>query len=458
MNTTYIFIPFRFKQECFQSLVGELQASGDWKPAADEIKYMLKYVSEKIDSKSPRCQCFHFELRSVARLRYGLGTEKVWYHMAEPHTFHGQSSDFPFRIQSVQLFCFRTSVGILAFQCSFAENRDPLWISTALYHLKNVSAESIICEEAGKNNFLKLAGDILRKTLSKELYVRVEAEFFYHANAGTERANVLSYVEVELQEDYRQELYYLRHCYDENYQYVYVPEVEQREVFYASRTVAWGISPEAAVCLPCPERDRENFIQTKLCRNFQTQYLFMYIFLLHQKYVLYLFLMKISSETYESLEALEEYRRQLYEFETDFVYPCVSEVPQYQNLYEKMMEAFSLKEMFEDVREPLEALGEARKAAEEEEQKKREQSLNQALNTLSLLAVFSALVDSFDYIGEFFPEIFGAGTDVVRTLQVFFTVVILCILIHVLILNVRFKGSGSKPKHKQTEKKRKWKL
>ena len=56
-------------------------------------------------------------------------------------------------------------------------------------------------------------------------------------------------------------------------------------------------------------------------------------------------LTKIGIGVYNSLETLEEYRRQLYEFETDFVFSCVSEVPQYQELYDRIVQAFSLKKM-----------------------------------------------------------------------------------------------------------------
>ena len=49
------------------------------------------------------------------------------------------------------------------------------------------------------------------------------------------------------------------------------------------------------------------------------------------------------------LSRLEKYRDQLCEFEMNFVFSCVTEVPQYQLLYDKMVEAFALKKMYEDV-------------------------------------------------------------------------------------------------------------
>lgn len=88
----------------------------------------------------------------------------------------------------------------------------------------------------------------------------------------------------------------------------------------------------------------------------------MYVLLLHQKYVLYMFLTRIGIGMYNNLATLEEYRQDLYEFETDFVFTCVTEVLQYQNLYYRMTEVFSLKNVYEDIHEPLISLGEIRRA------------------------------------------------------------------------------------------------
>ena len=115
-----------------------------------------------------------------------------------------------------------------------------------------------------------------------------------------------------------------------------------------------------------------------------------------------MFLMKIGIGIYNNLETLEEYRQELYEFETDFVFSCVTEVPQYQNLYDRMADAFSLKKMYDDVHEPLVSLGEVRRETTENEQKKRDDNVNRALLMLSVLSFFSALVDSFDFVESFF--------------------------------------------------------
>ena len=133
----------------------------------------------------------------------------------------------------------------------------------------------------------------------------------------------------------------------------------------------------------------------------------MYIMLLHQKYVLYLFLTRVNVGACETLEALEEYRRLLYEFETDFVFTRVTEVPQYEKLYERIFEAFSLESMYKDVHEPLLLLSEVRRTAEQKAQEKQDRSLSTSLLFLSLLSIFSALIDSISFVRDFIGKLFG---------------------------------------------------
>ncbi len=85
------------------------------------------------------------------------------------------------------------------------------------------------------------------------------------------------------------------------------------------------------------------------------------------------------------MRELEEYRRRLYDFETDFVFSYVTEVPQYQELYDRVAQSFALRRLFEDVHEPLNSLADVRREAAEEEQEKRELGVNRALLILAVL-------------------------------------------------------------------------
>ncbi len=397
MNTSYVFVPFVYEKNTqLRSIVAGLDACGGWSRVHDDIRYMFRYVADKLDSRAQKhCQCYHYMLTPQGADAAGLVLGDEGY-ATDAQPFRAGQVQFGFGIQSVQMYCFSTSVGILAFQLCFAQN-DPDWIASAQYYLKKLSKQQI-CAGRSPERFtlLQKAKDVLQGV--KQL---CGAEFFYFANPGQERANFLTLLEVEPKESCERELYYLRNCFGDSFTWVKDPVRDERETYIASQDIRWGVSPEAAVCLISPVGERRAFVHGTFVPNFMAQYLFMYVLLLHQKYVLYLFLTQIGVGAHNDLEILESYKDRLYEFETDFVFSCITEVPQYQNLYSRLSAAFSLKEMYEDVHEPLLYLTETRRKASAQEQKKRDDIVNKALFVLPLLGVVSALVDGFDFVGSF---------------------------------------------------------
>lgn len=394
-NSSCFFLPFHLGTPDRAALLARrLQASADWQPVRDPLRYLLRFVADRLNSDDPaRWRCLRFSLRPEAREALGLLPPDQPYHMGE-HRFQGQPEDFPFRLDGVELFCFRTSVCLLVFQVSFPR-QEPLWISSAQYYLKKVSREPVTPGPDGPPaTLLALACRIVAGPTDG-----LSPVFFHFAAPGTERANVFSRLEVPWQEDYTRELYYLRHCYREGFLLPRELPGEDRDFLRPSEDTLWGISSEAAVCLVCPELGQEDFLYTSFYRNFQQQYLFMYVLLLHQKYALYFLLGQVDTGIGEDLALLEDYRRRLYEFESDYVFSRVAEVPQYQQLYDRMRDAFALKELFEDVREPLSALSELRRTREEDERSARETGLNRCLFLLSLLVIPSALGDTLALVG-----------------------------------------------------------
>lgn len=163
-NTSYIFVPFMYdKQTNFKALVAAFSSSGLWKQVHDEIAYMFKYVADKIDSyDETACQCFHFELMDSCRVMFELATENDWFS-TQPHSFRGSNDSIRFRIMNIQLYCFSTTVGIIAFKIHF-EKDDPFWVANAQYYLKKVSREKIFLEDSAKaTTILNISKNLVSK-------------------------------------------------------------------------------------------------------------------------------------------------------------------------------------------------------------------------------------------------------------------------------------------------------
>lgn len=126
-NTSYFFVPFVYdKHADFNSLINALDESELWEQVHDEIVYMLKYVADKIDSYNKKaCQCFHYVLKETGRTQYGLESENEWFYTV-PHSFREKEDPIRFRLLNVQLYCFSTTVGMIAFKVHL-EQDDPFW-------------------------------------------------------------------------------------------------------------------------------------------------------------------------------------------------------------------------------------------------------------------------------------------------------------------------------------------
>ena len=401
-NSCFIFLPFSFgKGTDFADLCEAFRSSGIWRDAAMHTKYLFRYVSERLQGgNGTESQAVHFRILEERKEEFGFGEGHLRYVSGRDKNrkqTEAERGEYVFRMIDAEVFLFNTHVGILAIRIQFQEN-DPLMIASAQFHIKKVSKVVIYTREGNSPfpdrktfSFLDIG-----KLLTDPVDRKYPLAYFFFAQENGERANMLSLIETDHMENCRRDLFYLRRCYERSgFHYVPDEKLEEKEVYYASDDTVWGITEEAAACLICRGMNRSGFLEHEFFTNFHTQYLFVYVLLLHQKYVLYRFLTVLSSNGNSSLKELEEYKYNLEALERDFVFTRITEVPQYQNLYNRLVDAFSLKDMYQDVYEPITSLTEQKRI-------RSENKLNQALLFLSVLGLFSALVDGFDFVDHFF--------------------------------------------------------
>ena len=382
--------------------------------------------------------------------------------------------------KEVQLFLFGTGIGILALKFRFTSAKDPLrpfgvyWKDPENAFLTE-EEEAFLTEEK-KRSAAETKEDIdespqgiswqdaadviyeLKRCSDGHMYLREEKKkvsmielgmeilgipeiisggdfFFYSAdtakNAGSigrggreanfGRASMLTYVELQDFEKEKEALFYLRYGNSTQFPYFDPEEIRKEEILDNAPDIRWGLCSEGAVCALCTDctdtgANRGSFLRGFFVRLNST-YLLMHVLLLHQKYALYKFLIQLGAGHEETLQTLEHYREQLYEFRRYYVYSRISDVIQYERLYERMCRVFMLDRMYEDVNEPLEKLHhlqeeilrqtEERRRAEEEKQHELEEDRSRSFNTVSLiisiLCVSSAMVDCMGFM-EYWGE------------------------------------------------------
>lgn len=398
-NVFYLFIPISVSESLpFDAVTRQMDCNPFWSLQPNDTKYFFRYISDKFDyTEKAKCQCLTYQLSEDGMNQLKLDPEQ-WWEIHRP-IGNDQTECYRFQIKGLTLYRFRTEICIAAFELTAAES-EPMYLSTLQFWLKSAQTHKIypVTPDVAESAGLTLL-DLVQQSVSGIFDFPTTADPFFYVNKGKGRANMLTFLSVDPNEseqplDVQKSLYYLRGLYSHEYEYHRDPVADQEESFCCVEHINWGITTEAAVCLAELTDSNTSFLHGAFFRNFRQEYRFMYVLLLHQKYVLYRFLTKIGIGMHNDLEILEAYRAELYEFETNFMFYRITEVPQYQKLYAKISQTFALKELYDDVDEPVNELG-------EQQRSKRDSVLNSSLVILSLLACVSAMTDGFAFIDAY---------------------------------------------------------
>ena len=393
-NFSYIFIPFILQKETdFVEFNRALAKKAMWSVVEDDVRYLHRYVADCLVSRTkPIGNLYHYRLNPQS-----IGGIPLWIndrcYRTTPKKYKGETGvGFDFQISDVELFSFNTSVCILAYKLQF-QRTDPLYIAAAQYYLRKIDVEPICVTMEDGTEYRQTFIDLSQKLVG-DLMHTYPLDFFFYAAPKNERANFLTYIDVPEKKNYDKELFYLRWCYHDEFPFDEEENAGDCVNYAANANTHWGISSSAAACLVNRTEKRKEFLEKVFQKNFMQQYLLTYVLLLHQKNMLYLLLTKISVEAEEDMDKLENYKRRLHAFDSKYVFIKITEVPQYQRFYEKVMHAFSIREMFSDVEQPLSQLTEIQRLQHEEREQAHDRRTNTILIVLSCLTIVSALTDA----------------------------------------------------------------
>lgn len=488
-NIVYVFVPFRFDD--IDGVMAAAKArcrEGDavWEDGSKDVRsYFFKYLTKKISVVGDggldcRC-CIHLSAKERNLSRDRVRPDDEWkkillaqegalgfsmedgFWLRQPSYMDDtqQKEDFRFRVDSLKLTVFGTGIGLVSFGIVL-DNADPMKMAAAEFLLKLSIEELNRKSDYWKRNaIVQMEGaqdrtdfaTVARSVLDSAIGLKNGKFNFYSQKPRGNLLSVFFAGESDEGNDFDKELYYLGNGYGVGFMYPGKGNDANCQ-FLGDPNVRWCVSNEIACCLVRPDMypPAKGFICGSFYYKFRREYLFMYIWLLHQKYALYAFLTDISANglsvaSREKADALRNYKRRFTEFEANYVFARVTEVPQYQQLYDAVSNQFALGAMYKDVKEPLVALDDL--AGDRET--RAQNGIALVLGIMALLGIFSAYIDSFDFIGKFFGGGQDRVSDGVRAWQVFFIVAItlsVCVGLSLIFLFVTrggmFKSKGAK--------------
>lgn len=431
-----------------------LDSSEHWDKAQDEVRYLFSYVCDKFplepkakahderDSaaadvpqgerapaaadapqgeRAPAAdvpqgeQVLHYRLKERTLISLGFGRKACWNN----GRYRDDTGKWQLRegtkyvyihIDNIDLYVFKTSVNILQIEMHF-DTADAMDISGSLFHLKNISSyrssgiipqsNSWKCKELRAYAQLPekrgITFDEITRFLIKQLDDGLRPELLFYANEGYGKMNILTYAELPVDtvaEEVTRKLFYLGNCYNKGVMYSSSHCIPPN-VHWQSPDIAWGYSSGALACVTlCGQamNNRRKFINI-FAENVKSNYRFMYLILLHQKYAYYLLLTRLGAGQDKDVEVLEDYKSQLETLRTNFAFSRVSEAAQYQQLYAKLSEEFKLADIDRDVNDPLVTLTQLKHDEEERQDKRRERNMDYALAVLAILSIISCVCD-----------------------------------------------------------------
>lgn len=412
-NDIYIFMPWGIPEgSSLESVRTQLEGDPAWKLFPDTCRYLYRYVGQKFaqtDKKGrplpvpPALYCHYrrTDFRGLPLLPDDGLLEAAYQQGKDPIRIK-------LRLHEAHLFAYQTGIGIIALRFS-VDARDYLDVADAEFILKKTGNSTLRLpgEKNGWFSPLEAARELLRAPLG----VIPEKIDFLSLTNDVQWADVAAYVRVPSRGedasagDYSRELYYLRNCYSRYYRYSTHTFQEADDCYCSNPSAFWGLSSDGIVLLHALEEEEPKGFEKTFYNNFHSDYLFLIVYMLHEKYVLHRFMSDLDARTGTDLDKLKKYKADLVFFNINYVYTSVSNVQQYRILHEKLRDVMLLRRLYQDVNEPLTTLQdlltreeENRRRREEEAEQKQQARMEKLLNRLALLSIFSALTDAFAFI------------------------------------------------------------
>ena len=447
-NKSFIFFPFKVDSS-LSEISKALDASGRWrgfcstltkgtqKRDNDNTRYLLNHVGASIHANAADNDiCVQRQLdkeKTVFRnnnVSFSFDTVFFgWNHLK-------RVSVGEFQLRGVYFYCFDTGVCLLVLEIEHLRSciED---IADSLFLLKQ-------CDKQVINVDRGLSGDRQNSSSDRRLSLRDIAETILSdvlrneyrlidnwSVSDYQRSYVMTYVETLAPATDRQ-LFLLSHGYNTDFRYVADTDDKPR-IYRNNDTCIWGLTTEASVCIARLTSENRSFITSAFSNNISNGYLLLFVLLLHQKYVLQEFLSKNdlrnNQENCRSSVLARRYRDEFYLFEQKYNFRYVSDVAQYQNLYEIVYDSFKIDALFADVKEPLEAIKEELEEQEQEKEAKSDKKTEKALTILSLFAVFSALVDAWQSVSSLKEAISSFESVTAHIIHLIVSVVIIAVFL-----------------------------
>lgn len=441
-NHTFFFVPVKVVNiTSWKKAVEEMQYQNKkgrtvyvWNKVKNILPvHLMKYVDDGVGYGSGRQFAYELNEKRTYGLPYTDKKEKIL-----STTIHRNEKiiRIEFDILHIRIHMFGTGIGFLVYDIGYDDSVNYADILEFNYQFKKIGMNKFLIDncsiELGK-------GESFLLELSKNIATcnnSVEAEIFFSAISNVKmQANVFSILQLDDAKNIDDKLFHLSRAYNLDYEYSDCDENEGITTYHPYSYIHWGYCEQGLACI---YDNSCNFTRNGFAGNLNNDYYFMYLLLLHQRYLL----LDLMDKTLICKNNIEEWKRvqtDLLDFEIEYSFNVISDERTYHKIYSDMRSILSIVELENDINDVSnrmyvmkhdEELKNINRIHEQEEISAdiRSRRTDIVLALLSLLAIFSALVDSTDVINEWcskdgkitllWPHFFSYGIICIVTLIV----------------------------------------
>lgn len=376
-SKSIFFIPVWYDQ--FKPFTQALAADERWTPTDSKkvwAGYLFRYAADMNRNKELFAS---FTLKNPESLKvYLFGRELPL--------------ETPPQIQEVRFSCFATGVGFMEFWVNYS-NMTPQQIGEFSYLFKKATSKCKGELPDQQRALYDVAQNLLPAGVKAQLFFATSARFKYECNCFH-----FIHVDEQLPDQAAlwDTLYHLSRSYHSN-----MPTALESAydiMYQAGDGDYWAGSPEGLVNIvydyrSTPEAKTDYYLHNLKPQRLQLDYYFMYLLLLNQKYSAVEYIRMVALSLDSSTRDVERLNRRIVRLKNTFSFNVISDDSVIQNIYSKMYTVLEIKNLLEDVIEnesQMEYLQEAKHMNDD-------RLSNKYLLGISILSLFSALIDSASY-------------------------------------------------------------
>lgn len=380
-SKTIFFIPVWFDDYCI--FKENMDNNALWTAVSKE-KYLPRYLLHYATRIAESPNLFSlYELKDHTQLNIYMFAEEL------------KLKNIPI-IENVRFSCFSTGVGFMEFWVSYNDTT-PEEIENFSYLFKKATKMCNKDIPNGKRALYDVALSLVPENTNTKLFFSTTAEFkyecicFHFLHIDEPSGN---------EKETHERLYRLSRSYNTGFEQLIESDYDM--IYMPAENDHWGGSAEGLVNIVYDKNHDENnyYLHVYKEEHLSIDYYFLYLLLLNQRFTAIQYINKIAINIHNNkIEEDDKLNKRIVELKTVFSFNVISGDKIFQNVYSKMYTIFQIENLLKDIVD-----NEAHMQILQNANSVRIEKLSSKfLFGISLLSLFSALIDASSYFDRIEP-------------------------------------------------------